>query len=66
MFSGNRCDTRELWELVKELLNEITAQHYVGSRPPQKSYERATAGLELFAFIPNVIQNWFLTSSACH
>jgi len=43
-------DTRELWELIVDLLNEITPSDYKGSRPPQKSYEKAIAGLELFAF----------------
>lgn len=43
-------ETNELWELIKDLLDEIKPDDYRGSRPPQKSYEKAIVGLELFAF----------------
>jgi hypothetical protein len=36
--------------MIKDLLTEITPNDYRGSRPPQKSYEKVIAGLELFAF----------------
>lgn len=31
-------------------LQEITAENYAGHRPPEKSYEPATTGEDLFAF----------------
>lgn len=37
-------------QLISELLEEISPQDYKGTRPPQKSYEKAIAGSELFAF----------------
>jgi hypothetical protein len=43
-------NSNDVWLLIKELLEEITPKDYEGSRPPQKSYEKAIAGLELFAF----------------
>lgn len=43
-------DTNEIWPLMIELLEEIKPQDYKGSRPPQKSYEKAIEGLELIAF----------------
>lgn len=43
-------DTNDVWQLIRELLEEISAKDYKGSRPPQKSYEKAIAGLELLAF----------------
>ncbi len=43
-------DADEVWQLVKELLEEISPRDYKGSRPPQKSYEKAIEGLELIAF----------------
>ena len=43
-------DSNVVWLLIKELLEEISPKDYKGSRPPQKSYEKAIAGLELFAF----------------
>lgn len=42
--------TNDVWQLIKELLKEITPRDYMGTRPPQKSYEKAIEGLELFAF----------------
>lgn len=43
-------DTNDVWQLIRELLEEITSKDYKGSRPPQKSYEKVIAGLELLAF----------------
>jgi hypothetical protein len=40
----------EVWELIRELLEEITLKDYSGTRPPQKSYEKTINGLELVAF----------------
>jgi len=36
--------------LIEQCLEEITANDYAGSRPPQRSYEKAIAGMDLFAF----------------
>lgn len=43
-------DANDVWELIRELLEEISPKDYKGSRPPQKSYEKAIAGSELLAF----------------
>jgi hypothetical protein len=43
-------DANDVWLLIRELLEEISPKDYRGSRPPQKSYEKAVAGLELLAF----------------
>lgn len=43
-------DTNDVWQLIRELLEEISPKDYKGARPPQKSYEKAIAGSELFAF----------------
>lgn len=43
-------DTNEVWQLIQELLEEISPKDYRGTRPPQKSYEKAIAGFELLAF----------------
>jgi hypothetical protein len=40
----------ELESLLSELLDMISPTHYVGTRPPQKSYEQNIKDLELFAF----------------
>ena len=40
----------DVWQLIRELLEEIFPKDYKGSRPPQKSYEKAIAGFELLAF----------------
>lgn len=37
-------------EGLEAAANEIVPEHYVGLRPPQKSYEEACKGAELFAF----------------
>lgn len=42
--------TNDVWQLIRELLEEISSKDYMGSRPPQKSYEKVIAGLELLAF----------------
>ena len=51
-------DTNDVWQLIRELLEEISPKDYRGSRPPQKSYEKAIAGSELFAF------SWWSTRCA--
>lgn len=43
-------DANEVWPMILRFLEEILPSDYVGTRPPQKSYEKAIAGLELFAF----------------
>ncbi|MBA2368802.1 MAG: hypothetical protein H0V82_07240 [Candidatus Protochlamydia sp.] len=43
-------NSNDVWLLIRELLDEISPKDYRGSRPPQKSYEKAIAGLELLAF----------------
>ena len=43
-------DSAQVWNLIRELLKEITPEHYTGSIPPQKSYESSIKGQELFAF----------------
>lgn len=40
----------DIWQLIKELLEEISPKNYRGTRPPQKSYEKAIVGVELLAF----------------
>ena len=41
----------ELIPVLKQLLDYTTPGDYAGSRPPQKSYEREIAGLDLFPFV---------------
>ena len=36
---------------LMKAVSEIRAEHYAGGRPPTKSYEPATAGAEMFAFV---------------
>lgn len=43
-------DSNGVWSLIRELLEEISPKDYRGTRPPQKSYEKAIAGIELLAF----------------
>ena len=43
-------DTNDVWQLIRELLEEILPKNYRGTRPPQKSYEKAVMGSELYAF----------------
>jgi hypothetical protein len=40
----------EMFEVLSELLDEISPKHYVGKKPPEKSYEQEISGLDLFAF----------------
>ena len=40
----------ELHEVLTQLLDETTPAHYVGGRPPRRSYEQEIKDLELFAF----------------
>jgi len=41
----------ELFTILQELIEETNPDHYVGARPPQKSYKHEIEGLELFAFV---------------
>ena len=43
-------DANDVWQLIRELLVEISPKDYKGSRPPQKPYEKRIAGFELLAF----------------
>jgi hypothetical protein len=43
-------DANDVWSLIRELLEEVIPKDYKGTRPPQKSYEKTIAGLELLAF----------------
>jgi hypothetical protein len=43
-------DSDEIWELILLLLEELQLTDYKGGHPPQKSYERAIAECELWAF----------------
>ena len=43
-------DAKEVWDLILKLLPEITAKDYEGRRPPEKAYEKAILGKELFPF----------------
>ena len=38
-------DAKEVWDLIQELLEEITIEDYDGGRPPQKSYEKTAFNL---------------------
>jgi len=40
----------DLNEILKDIIENLSADDYIGYRPPQKSYERAIEGLELFEF----------------
>lgn len=35
---------------LRHAMAELKPEHYCGGRPPQRSYERATKGAEMFAF----------------
>lgn len=50
LYDLNIESSRQLWQLILELLDEISPKDYKGSRPPQRSYERTILGQELFAF----------------
>ncbi len=43
-------DSDDIWQLIRGLLEEISPKDYAGGKPPQKSYEKAIANCELFAF----------------
>jgi len=44
----------ELFDVLAELLENATPDHYSGSRPPQASYADEISGLELFAFVVEI------------
>lgn len=41
---------KDLSDVLTELLDEITPEHYMGKRPPERSYEEDVRGLELLGF----------------
>jgi hypothetical protein len=43
-------DSDQVWELIRELLNEISPENYAGAKPPLKSYEKSIVNCELIAF----------------
>ena len=47
---GLNCEIEELPEILTELLGEVVPDQYAGTRPPQRSYEDALGGSELYAF----------------
>ena len=40
----------EQTEILVAVLSEIKPEHYAGKRPPERSYEQGTGGIELFPF----------------
>ncbi len=40
----------DLSYILKDIIGNLSADDYIGHRPPNKSYERAIEGLELFEF----------------
>ncbi|MEN6317765.1 MAG: hypothetical protein ABFD82_03270 [Syntrophaceae bacterium] len=44
------CEIDKVTDLLLELLVDITPSNYVGTRPPQRSYEERITGCELYAF----------------
>ena len=44
------CGIEDVPEILAELLGEVVPEHYAGTRPPQRSYEEALGGSELYAF----------------
>lgn len=43
-------EVNDIAPVLSELLDDITPEHYVGTYPPQKSYEEDIRNSELFAF----------------
>lgn len=43
-------EVKNIKTVLLELLSDVTPRHYVGSYPPQKSYEENILDRELFAF----------------
>lgn len=41
----------EVLEVLMELLEETSLNHYGGVRPPQRSYKKEIEGLDLFPFV---------------
>jgi hypothetical protein len=44
------CEIGEVPKVLSELLGKVVPDHYAGMRPPQRSYEDALGGSELYAF----------------
>ncbi len=51
LFDLNIGDTKDLWPLILELLEEIKNTEYAGAHPPLKSVEPLIADCELYAFV---------------
>lgn len=43
-------EVNKIMTVLSELLTDVTPRHYVGTYPPQKSYEEDILNYELFAF----------------
>ena len=43
-------EVNKIKTILSELLTNVTSRHYVGTYPPQKSYEEGILNYELFAF----------------
>lgn len=43
-------EVNKIMTVLSELLKDVTPRHYVGTYPPQKSYEEDILNYELFAF----------------
>jgi len=37
-------------DILSDLLDRTTPEHYTGAKPPQRSYETVIKGMDLFAF----------------
>jgi len=46
-------EVKNIQTILLELLTNVTPRHYVGTYPPQKSYEEDILDRELFAFMVN-------------
>ena len=44
----------ELFDVLNELIEHTQPTDYIGSKPPQRSYEDEISGLDLFAFVVEI------------
>lgn len=44
------CLVEDILDVLVEILDEISPSNYIGTRPPQRSYEAKIDGCELFSF----------------
>ena len=59
-------DSNEVWELISELITEISVEDYVGGHPPKKNYEPYGADADLWAFCwesPSLSERMYLKFS---